>query len=64
MEPPFKPDVTTEESNDLFDDEFTEEVPQHSFVDSNLSNTLLANEFQGFTFTGDSALDGGSDGFF
>ncbi|KAJ2724955.1 Serine/threonine-protein kinase [Coemansia sp. Benny D115] len=51
-EPPFKPSVASAIDTSNFDDEFTTEPPQDSYIpDSNLSETVQ-EQFVGFTYDG------------
>ncbi|KAJ2072621.1 Serine/threonine-protein kinase, partial [Coemansia sp. RSA 2337] len=50
--PPFKPSVASANDTSNFDEEFTTEAPQDSYIaDSNLSETVQ-EQFVGFTYDG------------
>jgi len=59
VEPPFKPKVKSAMDTGQIDTTFTSERPQDSLVESSLSETLeRENNFKGFTYVAESALDG------
>jgi len=59
VEPPFKPKVKSATDTTQIDTTFTSERPQDSLVEHSLSETLeRENNFKGFTYVAESALDG------
>ncbi|KAJ3101979.1 hypothetical protein HK100_004443 [Physocladia obscura] len=51
--PAFRPQVANSQDTSNFDEEFTSEKPQDSFVDDSSHLTCLDNQFEGFSYRGD-----------
>lgn len=62
LPPPWKPEVKGTMDTSQIDTVFTQEKPQDSMVENSLSETLQReNNFDGFTYVGNSAMEGGSN---
>uniref|UniRef100_A0A915Q5J3 Ribosomal protein S6 kinase n=1 Tax=Setaria digitata TaxID=48799 RepID=A0A915Q5J3_9BILA len=55
LEPPYKPNITSEDDVSLFDSKFTKMTPVDSPCDQNIS--LSVNPFEGFTYVAPSVLE-------
>uniref|UniRef100_A0A914XMN3 non-specific serine/threonine protein kinase n=1 Tax=Plectus sambesii TaxID=2011161 RepID=A0A914XMN3_9BILA len=55
VEPPFKPNITSDDDASLFDTKFTRMTPVDSPCDTNLS--MSVNPFEGFTYVAPSVLE-------
>jgi len=58
IEPEWKPEISNATDTRNFDEEFTQEAAAVSFEDPSLIGATTQKEFEGFTCTQDSALDG------
>jgi len=58
LEPPYKPNITSEDDSSLFDEKFTKMTPVDSPCDpSNMPEAMSLNPFEGFTYVAPSVLE-------